>query len=172
MSFDLKMWLSQNISETNRTKFFHNLTAVEQNSFILKLNQDNAEKVILISSFDEANFVMITSEKLIWHCNNKTDESLYLHIEQFAREGDLLDTRYKDFQWRFFKNDRIIGTNNPNLLIEPQSENVIRLSSPLVFVKEKNGNYKTFKMEPGHVIDTLMVGIFKQQAFLERGGTH
>lgn len=125
-------WFSTHMNFTDKTKLFDQLTAEERESCLAKLATQIPEEKILVSSFDDENFMLLTKERIYWIYDGKRDEASISRILEFGRDGGL-----------------------------SERDNIIRLSSPIVYLKLLGGEYKTFKIEPGHTIDTIQVGLDK-----------
>lgn len=162
MNFDPKSWFESHVTETAQTKLFDKLSEEEKVKLLRILQIEIPEEIFFCSIYDDEHFVLLTEKRLIWFSDGKSNQILYSDLKQFEREGGLSDPRYKKFQWCYYNQGKAIGTNNSDDLKGFYSrEHNIRLSSPLVYIEDKFGNYKSFKMEPGHTIESIIVGVDK-----------
>lgn len=158
------------MSFTDKTLYFDKLTQEDRKTFLNKLAREIPEEVILISIFDENNFALITEKRVLWLCDSMVDEANFSDIIQWHHEGGHTDERYEQYQLRYYKDGSIVATNDPNSpdISTLGRENDIRLSSPIVFVKVLGGHYKTFKMEAGETIDSIIVGVFISKNIIDK----
>jgi len=158
------------LSFTDKTFNFDKFSEDERKTFLDKLAREIPEEIILISIFDENNFALITEKRVIWLYDSIVDEADFSDIIQWHHEGGLQDERYEQYQWRYYMDGLIVGTNDPNSLdlSNLSRENDIRLSSPIVYVKVLGGQFKTFKMESGHTIDSIIVGVYISKNLIDK----
>lgn len=154
---------------TENTLFYKDLDQRRKDLIDQKVSNPTENELIICSFYDDNNFIVIGDKYLAWHSDNAKGTFALQKVAWFQRTGEIIDDRYPDRELRFFRDGKVLTREEAISESEKPGGPIkfLRLSSPLVFIKDTDGNYFEFKVEPGHHIDTFYVGINKGKKFLE-----
>ncbi|MFA7337419.1 MAG: hypothetical protein WC028_11590 [Candidatus Obscuribacterales bacterium] len=97
MSLDISHWFETHLTTTKNTGLFKHISPERREKLLEKLSIPITEELVMYSVLDPENFIILSTERLLWRCDGKSDQLLPSRVKDLGQTGDMHDPRFAGF---------------------------------------------------------------------------